>query len=180
VDVFGAGDDGAVGRALELHTLFDDCGARVWEAVISLGFHGNRLVHRGGLPSNGFINASLAVVAMAPANAVPPTPRSPSRSPPATSLTNSYVPKCMACAGPAPMITLATPRQSVRRDWVVDACRRWERRDEEAVRVDDELAPGVWARRAEGDNEGRTCIRVCDRVDEVSLSDCFGSSVVHG
>jgi hypothetical protein len=159
--------------------LFDDCGARVWEAVISLGFHGNRLVHRGGLPSNGFINASLAVVAIAPANAVPPTPRSPSRSPPATSLTNSYVPKCMACAGPAPMITLATPRQSVRRDWVVDACRRWERRDEEAVRVDDEVAPEVWASRAEGDKEGRTCIRVCNRVNVVSLSDCFGSSVVH-
>ena len=75
------------------------------------------------------------------------------------------------------MITLATPRQSVRRDWVVDACRRCERRDEEAVRVDDELAPEVWASRAEGDNEGRTCIRVCEGVDPVSLSECFGSSI---
>jgi hypothetical protein len=62
---------------------------------------------------------------------------------------------------------------------VVDACRRWERRDEEAVRVDDELAPEVWARRAEGDNEGRTCIRVCDRVDVVSLSECFEPSMIH-
>lgn len=176
MDVFGAGDDRAVGRALELHTLFDDCGARAREVVVSLLSTGTDLP-TGDSPSNGFMKASLAVVAMAPANAVPPTPRSPSRSPPATSLTNSYVPKCMACAGPAPMITLATPRQSVRRDWVVDACRRCERRDEEAVRVDDELAPEVWASRAEGDREGRTCIRVCDRVDVVGLSDRFGSSI---
>jgi hypothetical protein len=60
---------------------------------------------------------------------------------------------------------------------VVDACRRWERRDEEAVRVDDELAPEVWASRADGDNEGRTCIRVCERIDVVSLSDRFGSVI---
>lgn len=79
------------------------------------------------LPSKGFINASLEMVAAAPATAVPTTPCHPSFLPPLISLTNSYIPKCAACAGPAPRMTLATPRQRERSPSVVEMERTcWE------------------------------------------------------
>lgn len=77
------------------------------------------------------MSASLAMVADAPATAITPPKKSikpthqgeqhvqvatqwlPASFAPVSSLTASYVPKCTACAGPAPNITDVTPRHSV-------------------------------------------------------------------
>jgi hypothetical protein len=138
------------------------------------------------LPSNGFIKASELTVAIPPATAVPATPLHPSPLPPDISLTNSYIPKCAACAGPAPNITEATPLHKdlspapsvdviCRRCWVIVVGGREVVENDalgvgegEGLReldgeVDVAVAVAV-ARSWVGERDGRTCIRVLDYI----------------
>lgn len=148
------------------------------------------------------MSASEEIVAAAPASAiirpapshltsakpdspVPHTPHHPSPRPPLISLTNSYIPKCAACAGPAPMITEATPRHNDLIPSVVDierkccakevsgAAGRMEAVDAAAdeVEVDDAVAEAE-ARRLEG---ARTCIRVCGQCRGACCLDRLGA-----
>lgn len=103
---------------------------------------------------------------------MPPTPHHPSFLPPLISLTNSYIPKCAACAGPAPKITDATPRHNDRTPSVVDIdLKCWVMvvsagAGRGSVDPPAILAPGgpaPPASTAEGVSEGRICIRVYQR-----------------
>lgn len=141
-----------------LHSLLDDC-------ICSDHKDDSRGVGRVGYsPSKGFIKASLAIVAVAPANAIhgfikyassrngqhhvhvaSHAFRLPATLPPASSFIASYAPKWTACAGPAPMITDDTPLQSAREPSVLE------------MRVNAFPMPEYTA-----DGEvAKTCIRVC-------------------
>lgn len=85
VDRLGAVEDCFMYRSAYLHALLDHYRGNQHELIY--------LPATNDSPSNGFMNASEAIVAAAPATAVPAAPCTPTFAPPVISLTNSYVPK---------------------------------------------------------------------------------------